>query len=297
MLEFETANSLIGDGLGLQARASRDGYLFFRGLVDTDALLALRAEICRLMADTGWLKPGTDPLLAAAGEGAAHIEGQSEYMGVYNRLQRLESFHAFAHQPALLSVLASLFGEPPLVHARNIARMVFPQAVEHTTPAHQDYLYIEGTENTWTAWIPLGDCPVHQGSLAVLPGTHVHGMYPVYRSLGAGGHRIDTDAECPQIAWHGSDFKAGDVLLFHSLTVHKALPNLTEDTIRLSLDYRYQPLSEPVVEGSLLPHYGQQTWEQIYAEWSSEQYQYYWKHAELNIVNNRSELRQKLVVK
>jgi hypothetical protein len=37
----------------------------------------------------------------------------------------------------------------------------------------------------------------------------------------------------------------GDALIFPSLTVHQALPNLTQDRLRVSLDNRYQALSQP----------------------------------------------------
>jgi len=274
MREFTVSNTLLRDGPALQARAGADGYLFFKELIDTDLLRELRQQILTLCFEAGWLKMATDPYLGINAPNVTHIEGQVEYMRLYNQLMRFETFHAFAHQPALLAMLDSLFGEETLVHARNIARIIFPQAVEHTTPAHQDYLYIKGTEETWTAWIPLGNCPQTLGSLAVMPGSHRHGMYPVQRSLGAGGHRIETE-DLP-FEWCASDFAEGDILLFHSLLIHRGLPNQTPDRLRLSVDYRYQPKSHPLVEGSLLPHYGQLTWDDIYKGWKSDRYQYYW---------------------
>ena len=48
--------------------------------------------------------------------------------------------------------------------------------------------------------------------------------------------------------------------MFHSLTIHKSLPNQFPDRLRLSVDYRYQPLSHPVTEGSLLPHFNRLSW-------------------------------------
>ena len=39
---------------------------------------------------------------------------------------------------------------------------------------------------------------------------------------------------------------AGDAILFNCLTVHRALPNVTRDHVRLSVDYRYQPADEPI---------------------------------------------------
>lgn len=67
------------------------------------------------------------------------------------------------------------------------------------------------------------------------------------------------------------------MLIFHSMTVHKALPNVTEERLRLSVDYRYQPASEPIVETFLKPQYGQISWEEVYAGWKSRDLQYYWR--------------------
>jgi ectoine hydroxylase-related dioxygenase (phytanoyl-CoA dioxygenase family) len=39
---------------------------------------------------------------------------------------------------------------------------------------------------------------------------------------------------------------AGDAILFNCLTVHCALPNMTRDRVRLSVDYRYQPANDPI---------------------------------------------------
>ena len=41
-----------------------------------------------------------------------------------------------------------------------------------------------------------------------------------------------------------SDYQPGDVLIFHNLTLHWALPN-TSDRIRLSIDTRAQPANTP----------------------------------------------------
>lgn len=51
--------------------------------------------------------------------------------------------------------------------------------------------------------------------------------------------------------------------------------------MRLSCDFRYQPLSEPIEEKSLQPHCLVLEWEEIYAEWDNKDLQYYWKKHEL----------------
>ena len=269
------------DAQTLRERLQQTGYLFFRGLISVPQIRATRAEILKACAAEGWLQPGTDSEEGIAAPGIAHTEPEPDFMTVYSQILRGQAFNTLSHDPGLLGVLRGLFEENPLPHARNIARIIFPQNTDYTTPSHQDYLHIQGTETTYTAWIPLGDCPRELGSLVVLPGSHRAGVYPVHRALGAGGAGIDTDAL--PYAWTGSDFQEGDVLLFHSLTVHKALPNLSPDHLRLSVDFRYQPLSHPVAPSSLQPHYARQTWEEIYADWTSTRHQYYWRDLPIRI--------------
>jgi ectoine hydroxylase-related dioxygenase (phytanoyl-CoA dioxygenase family) len=272
---FTLSNRILTAGEALRTRMEQDGYLFMRGLIDREAILATRRVILSLCAEAGWLAEGSAVEKGVAAPGVAWIEPQPEFMAVYNRIMKSETFHALALDPGLMALLETLFGETPLAHPRNIARIIFPQNTLHTTPSHQDYIHIQGTEETYTAWIPLGDCPIPMGSLAVLAGSHREGILPVHQAYGAGGVGIDTGGLSN--AWVGGDFASGDVILFHSLTVHKALPNLSPDRIRLSVDFRYQPLSHPVDESSLLPHHNQLTWEEIYQDWQSDQNQYYWR--------------------
>jgi hypothetical protein len=279
---FTDSSSIAADAAALRERAGEDGYLYFTGLLPEGPVPAARAAILQVCERHGWLAPGSPREAAVAAPGVRFREGDPEYMAAYDEIQRLEPFHALAHEPALLGVLRGLFGEEVLVHPRNIARVMFPQNNRFTTPAHQDYVHIQGTEETWTAWIPLGDCPRELGGLEVLAGSHRAGVRPVRRAEGAGGLGVET--ESLGLPWHGGDFRLGDVLLFQSLTVHRGVDNRTADRLRLSVDYRYQGLSRPLTAGSLLPHFNRLSWEEIYQGWTRHDLQYYWKRHPLNVV-------------
>ena len=82
------------------------------------------------------------------------------------------------------------------------------------------------------------------------------------------------------------------MVLFHSLTVHKALPNLDPMHLRLSVDFRYQPLSHPVDPSSLLPHHNQITWEEVYADWKSDTHKYYWQSLPLTYSGQDAKVRE-----
>ena len=281
--EFLESNDVLDNPEELRDRAKRDGYLFFRGLLKEESLLNLRRQILELCQEAGWVQEGSDLMQGQGTPGITYVEGQPEHMEVYAKVQKLESFHSLAHEPELLDVLQKLFGEEVLVHARNIARMMFPQNNIHATPPHQDHIHIQGTAETYTAWIPLSDCPKELGSLSVLAGSHHAGMYKYKpEAYGAGKSSIDVE-ELPH-SWAEGDLKLGDFLFFHSMMVHKALPNLTSSSMRLSVDYRYQGRSQPLVEASMQPHFGKLPWDEIYKGWKSTQYQYYWENLGLNYV-------------
>jgi len=280
--EFLESNGALDNPEELKNRARRDGYLFFRGLLKEDALLTVRRHILELCQKAGWLEKGSDAMGGRAVPGVAYVEPQPEFMVVYDEVMKLESFHSLAHEPVILDICRKVFSEEVLIHARNIARIIFPQNTEFTTPSHQDYIYIQGTPDTYTAWIPLSDCPKELGGLSVMVGSHRAGIFKVRAALGAGGAGIDT--ENLPYSWTEGDYRLGDFILFHSMTVHKGLPNLTTSSMRLSVDYRYQGRSQPLVESSMQPHYGKLSWEEIYKGWKSTKFQYFWKDFKLNYV-------------
>ncbi len=280
--EMDDSAPLLGQPDDLCDRASRDGYLFVRGLLNPAPVLELRRLILTLCGEAGWLDANAPLMEGVAAPGLKVVEPEPAYFEVYDRLMALEAFHALAHAAPLLALLDGLFGEPTLVHPRNIARVIFPANTRFTTPAHQDYIHIRGTPETWTAWIPLGDCPRILGSLAVLPGSHQLGILDTHAADGAGGRGIDT-ALLPGV-WRSVDFRAGDVLLFHSHTVHRALPNEDPQRLRLSVDYRYQPISHPVVADSLLPHFARSDWDSLYTGWRAPELKRYWERLPLTVV-------------
>ena len=104
-------------------------------------------------------------------------------------------------------------------------------------------------------------------------------------SLGAGSLCINIDEL--EDNWHTTNYEVGDTLIFPALTVHKALPNLTEDRLRVSLDNRYTAIGGIVSDHMLEPHlniFNQLKWEDVYRDWGSDELKYYWKNIDLTIV-------------
>jgi len=272
-----------GDFETLRTRGSEEGYLFFKQLLPIEEILRLRADMLTVVAQYGWRQPGQDRwggLLDLDKLNEVPDEEMRKDIGVshaaYDDVQKLESFHRLPHHPALLALYQGLFDDQVFVHPRHIARMITGHHAMHPTPMHQDFPLVQGSPNTWTCWFPLGDCPRDLGALTVLRQSHREGYIPIQPAMGAGSITVQL---CPgQETWVEGDLEVGDVLTFPCFTVHKALPNQHPEQIRLSIDARYQAISEPVEEKSLKPHC-KLTWEELYADWPAQSIQYYWQGA------------------
>lgn len=280
---FADATPLLANPDELAAQAERDGYLFFRGLLPEKPLLTIRRQMLEILQRWDLLDKDADLMEGLADERAADRHAFDPARGsdgihenLYFEIQKLELFHKAAHEPALLNVFRSLFRTETFPHPKTIARIVLPGS--KPTPPHQDFIHNQGTPNTWTAWFPLGDCPRELGGISVLEGSHHSGIIHVAAQEGAGG--LESILCGMDLEWAEGDYRLGDVILFDSRTVHKALPQTVGNRIRLSCDFRYQPAHEPLDPKSLLSH-GRYEWEKIYAGWTDTALQYYWKNCEL----------------
>jgi ectoine hydroxylase-related dioxygenase (phytanoyl-CoA dioxygenase family) len=247
---FVTINAS-GEADNLRARMAKHGHLFLPHLVPRDVVLEARAEALSLCREAGWIDAQAGPL-AARWSGCEPVnDGNPEWPTFYKRWIAASAFNSLPEHPAIMEVAASLLGDSVLVHPRKIGRVTFPQNEGQQTPVHQDFFHVHGTAETYTAWVPLGDCPQELGSLMVADESHKAGFREHGPSTGTGGWSVEAGAD---VLWRSQDFAAGDVLFFHSLTMHQALPNRTRRELRLSVDNRYQRVGDAIDPAALRPH-------------------------------------------
>jgi len=278
---FLDSTDLLSDGDALRTRLDLHGYLFIRGLLPAEAIVAVRNRLLARAEAGGWLDPASPVEAGIAKPAAACKDPEDRYMRVFRGLWMDEELHRLRIHPAVTDLFARIFGEPALAHPMFVQRNIFPQtdSFDFTTGAHQDRVHIGGA-TSYALWMPLGDCPREKGPLAVAAGSHIQGILETKVGSGAGG--MDIAVPVPG-TWVTGAFKAGDALIFQDVTVHKALPNRTRE-IRMSFDARYQPVSQPVADTNMVPYAGCGTWEDVYAGWNRSDGQYYWNQLKLDVV-------------
>ena len=300
--ELRISNDAKDDPEELKRRIYDEGYLFFKQLLNSDKLLELRRQILTTLQEGGWLMAGTDPMDGIADVDKKCTEGDRKYTEIYHKVQKLEALHRSGHWPETLDMIEKVMGRPAMPFPHQVVRLWFPKYTKYTTPIHQDFVHFQGHFDNLTAWAPIGDCPIELGGLAVIPGSHkVAKVLDHHFALGAGGLNIDVDKETmkhPEItgSWYTTNYEVGDCLIFPALTIHKALPNVTEDQMRASLDNRYNPVGEPIAEHMLEPHLnnnGELTWEQIYEDWQSDDLKYFWRNYNNPLVPHNTDFYEK----
>ena len=239
---LEDSTPLLDRRDDLLARWKRDGALYFRQVIDPEAIAAVRNTYMEQLQVLGLVADGeTQPIWT----GGRKVDGKRASPvadGVWQGLVRHPSFDR---------VIRTFLGEAPSWVPIVVHRTTPPLGV----PAHGDIYqgrHQDGPFNFGigfiTCWVPLMDIDDAVGGLAVAPGSHTrsyHGLsqgeIPTYASPIAPGLIADDQ-------WVRPDYRIGDMLMFHGMTAHAGLPNAS-DRFRLSIDVRYIPSSEaePIV--------------------------------------------------
>ncbi len=248
----------------LRRRVAEDGYLYLKGYLDRDQVLAARASLTERLAEAGVLDPAHPHVDGVCKPGSGYVF-KPEITNGNAAVQEL------LYSGRLTDFYARLFGEPIRHYDFTWLRAIGPG--KGTNP-HCDLPYMgRGTHRHMTCWLPYGDISYELGGLMVLEKSH-HRMdlleHYVYRDVDAFCANKPKDAENAKAGkwtfsgtlshnppmvrnkfggrWLTTEFRAGDFLTFGMFLVHASLDNRTENRLRISSDSRYQRASEPIDE-------------------------------------------------
>ena len=260
----------------LRARFQEYGYLHFPGYIDGDKCEQLLNAFSQCLAPyidyaAGWSAPKL--------VGDPFFETDPIWDEVYPRMQSLYEFHNFFHQEDVQRLMRKLVGDDVFVYPMKMARIATPRKIGFETPPHQDAHSHQAGPTMAGIWVALHDAVEGMGRLKLLPGSHKRGVRNVFQAEGVGGVQCEIFPE--EETWHVSDVEQGGVIIFHSCCVHKAEPNSTKETVRISVDTRFCDYGAPVFTLNMQPHHGWRIdnfdWDSIYAAWQDTDLQYYWR--------------------
>lgn len=227
MDELADSGGLAGDPAALRARLAADGYVFLPGLLPVDRVRAAGDLVAARLRAGGWTVAGP-PGSAWAGPRMALADP------AYRAAVLSPTFNALPYLAPLRETVRRILGPKTFSYPVKVLRAVAPEVPAQRPRGryvHCDYM-AAGVQDMLTTWLPLAEIPVTLGGLAVRPGGHRDRPRPPRRLTGT------------EPGWATTEYRPGDVIIFHCLTPHAALPNAGH-RLRLSADFRWQQPSQP----------------------------------------------------
>jgi hypothetical protein len=232
--ELRDSRALFGDWQALRARIAEEGYVFLRGLIDPAVITAVGRTCLAHLQTAGWTEPGADPVVARPRPPVRAIRMRDAFGDPgYNQVYADPGFNSVPSATTLGNLMAQILGPAGFCYPLRLPRIVYPASMVPHQPGnfiHKDY---RAVQDMFTCWVPLGHIPRTLGGLAIKPGSQ-H-----WSRVGQRGFLQSLEP-----GWVTADYEPGDVLVFHCLTTHAALPN-HEDRMRFSGEYRWQLADQP----------------------------------------------------
>jgi hypothetical protein len=251
--ELRDSSAVAGDYAALRERIAIDGYVFLPGLLDAGMVRDVgRAGLGHLQA-AGWTGPGSDPVTASPRRPVRAVRMRDAFGDPgYRRILADPGFNRIPFESPLADVMGRILGPAGFCYPMKLPRIVYPTSVAPHQPGnfvHKDY---RSVQDMFTCWVPLGDIPRALGGLALRPGSQ-HSSRVRIRPLAS-----------LEPGWLTTDYAPGDVLVFHCLTTHAALPNLGQ-RMRFSAEYRWQLSDQPVPRRLVIGTHGHEIGSRLFA--------------------------------
>jgi hypothetical protein len=258
--ELRDSRALLGDWAALRERIAHDGYVFMRQLLDADWIRRIgNTGLVHLQA-AGWTAPGPDPMTAPPQLPVRAVRMRDAFgQPGYREIVGDPSFNQVPFTAPIADLMLQILGPGGFCYPLKVPRVVYPVSVVPRQPgnfAHKDY---GAVQDMFTCWVPLGDVPRTLGGLALQAGSQHHARVR------------PTPLDSLPSGWLTTDYRAGDVLVFHCLTTHAALPN-REHRLRFSAEYRWQMSDQPAPRRVVVGPYGNEIGSRMFSRTS-------WWHA------------------
>ena len=254
--ELRDSSKILGDWVALRERIAEDGYVFVRGLLDPEPVRAVGRRGLAALQAAGWTEPGGDPVSAAPAAPVRAVRMRDAFgQPGYRDIVRDPTFNRLPFTEPVASLMAQIMGPDGFCYPLKVPRVVYPTTFAPHQPGnymHKDY---NAVQDMFTCWVPLGEIPSSLGGLAIAPGSqHSARIRP---------RPLDT----LPAGWVTTDYQPGDVLVFHCLTTHAALPN-HEARMRFSAEYRWQLADQPAPRRLVTGPAGQELYSRLFARTS-----------------------------
>jgi hypothetical protein len=238
---------------GSEAEFRDKGFLLLKGFLDYEKeILPIHKEINALI-DLKLCHAGLEPTKSPEqstirNEDFYRLIKKDRALGgdIYRACRHLLSLYQLVSNEKMLSMAGRLMDTETINVLSYVGiRIDVPSEEKYLFPWHQDYPYTQGSMDGLVFWLPFFDVPVGHGNIQLIPGSHRDGLRKVKlvdpeNKGGSGAHTLEIEdmESCHEFELFEAEVKAGDALVFSTLTLHKSTPSQSS-SIRWTSQIRY----------------------------------------------------------
>ncbi|UXJ50233.1 phytanoyl-CoA dioxygenase family protein [Pseudomonas citronellolis] len=251
MGQLKTANHLLGDREALKRAWERDGYWYFKDVLDKGVIGEMRKLWIDYLQRKGLIDSGVEDN-RYNGSGFADKDLTPAELSRVSEFNERNIHTMLTENPKIIATMKELLGDDPfwlpIAEYRANPPVDDPAASRFIYP-HQDGFYSRDMEMK-ICWIPLDYVDDQVGGCAWIEGAH---RGPILHDLSKPPlFPIPTEV-VPIEGWKRADFGPGDIVIFDLNLPHSGLTNISKDRFRLSMDIRVTEASGKVPSiGSVL---------------------------------------------
>lgn len=244
MGQLKTANHLLGDREALNKAWERDGYWYFKDVLDKGVIGEMRARWIDYLQRHGLIDPGVNEnrYNGASFEGKSVSPAELAQVSEFNQ----KNMHRMlTENPKIVATMKELLGDDPfwlpIAEYRANPPVEDPGQNRFIYP-HQDGFYSRGLEMK-ICWVPIDTVDDEVGGCAWVEGAH---RGPILHDLSNPPQFPIPKDLIPIEGWKRADFEAGDIMIFDLNLPHSGLTNQSRDRFRMSMDIRVTEASGKV---------------------------------------------------
>lgn len=217
----------------LRSQFLKDGFIFFPGFLDQIEISLVNEHMVSFIEEKVKDMP----------EDQVYFEDLGD-RHTLKQLQKMFQYDPFFYNlmfGSRFEKLASILLDDKVL-GKNLQYFNKPAQIGKATPAHQDGYYFMLTPNeAVTMWMALEPVDEENGCVRYIKGSHRYGMRDHGRTGTLGFSQGITDFGCPNDLENEVFFstKPGDLLVHHSLTIHRADANRSQDRSRQAMGFIY----------------------------------------------------------
>ncbi len=235
----------------LQGFFKKNGYVILRDLFDEEELTRARMDIFSLF-ETRFDALNTARLTEYSLLTEFYRTENEKWRQCAARMFDLLSIYRLAAKTTVNELMGKLGLRKPMISTRPEVRTDMPEDAHYMQPWHQDWRYGQGSLNSATIWIPLHDVSVENGTIDVVPGSHLLGYVEAQEISNPRRFSID-ESRIQDFESFPVELELGEAVAFSQMIVHRSGYNRTK-LPRLTTQLRFVDYSEPSFVANGLPN-------------------------------------------